>query len=167
MSPITIDPLALAAIVTASGVAGGALLWMARRYDDILKIPSHEKALKGDDASRDPKERDGALRRLDDTEVTVGALVKFNRALCVALRIPPTSDEHVIAAAVERAIANGSIVVRGSGVQTVEGDPIEDTGRHRAILVEALPAPAPTRRPTPYRGPAIPREEPDGTGRKR
>jgi hypothetical protein len=154
---ITIDLTTLLAVGGALSLAGTAALWAFRRYDELQRIPLLWKRVEGDEQSPDPKIRDGLARRFDDCEAAVAGHAKLLRAFARAMRIPPTSDEHEIVEAIRLAIAEGRV----SGV--------EPTGSHRAIVVEALPAPAQLQRhPTPYRGAPIPREEPDdGPKRKR
>lgn len=145
---ITIDLTTVIAVGTALTLAGTAALWAFSTLADLRRLRPLIKRVDGDPESDVPKLRDGHAGRLDDVETTVAGLVKFYRAMARELRIPPTSDEHEIADAVRKALAEGRV----SGV--------EPTGSHRAIQIEALPTPAQlARKPTPYRAEAIPRED--------
>jgi hypothetical protein len=163
MQPVTINLATLVAILTVTSLAGGAVVWALRRVDDVGWIPRIRKALFGDDEEKsDSKVKLGMLRRQDQTEDVVAGLSRFMRALCIALRIPPTSDEHKIVEAVERAIderAAGMIAEQSGGHPAIARIP---TARHPALSVTGWGDPPPVRRPTPWRGEtAIRREEPE------
>jgi hypothetical protein len=153
MQPVTINLATLIAILTVVSLAGGAVVWALRRVDDVGKIPEMFAALFGD------KDDIGTVKRVEQVENTTAAIVKFHRSLCVALRIPPTSDEHRIVEAVERAIAEQATAVvheQSGGHPAISRIP---TGRHPALSVTGWGDPPPARRPTPWRGEPIRREE--------
>lgn len=110
------------------------------------------------DEKRDPPIV-GLRSRLRAAERTIAEQAKVLRAICRALRIPPTSDEHAIVEAVQRALAEHS-------APTFAAVAAEDTGAHRRAQLgwheqaDPLPPPAPRRRPplpTTYGG-----DEPGG-----
>lgn len=144
----TINLTTLIAICTALGFAGAAALWAFRLYDKLRRLPGLIITVQGDPESDDPEVRDGVVGRLSDIETTTGQHGVFFRALCRALRIHPSSDEYAFAEAIR--------------VSIIEGRISENTGPHPAVIV-AQPLPVPVhipRKPTPYRGEIIPREDP-------
>lgn len=142
----TINLTTLIAIGAALGMAAGAALWALRIYMSLRRLPGLIITVQGDPESDDPDVRDGVVGRLSDVETTTAEHVRLWRGFFRALRVHPSSDEHAFAEAIR--------------VSIVEGRISENTGPHQAIILPPLPPPVHTRHPTPYRGPAIPREEP-------
>lgn len=141
--------------VTAIGSLIVATWRTARLSRDGEKIRDDTAALNaavfGDERLNPPIV--GVRSRLRAAEKAIAEQAKTLRAICHALRIPPTSDEHAIVDAVRRAIAEHA-------APTFAPSALEDTGSYRRALPEPLPPPPPRRRPplpTGYSG-----EDPGG-----
>lgn len=152
---ISIDITTVIAVGSALGLAAAAVAWAFRRYDELRKVPGLVKRVEGDPEAKDPKDRDGIIDRLEDVENDARSSSTFIRGLRRALRIHPTSDEHEIADAILDALRDGRI----SEMRDSRLSMSESTGSHHAVILPPLPPPV--ARPTPHRGPAIPREEPE------
>lgn len=123
---IEIELTTLIGIGTVLGLAGTAVVWMARKIEELRRLPRLILKVDGDREATDPKLRDGIVGRLDDTENTVKTHDEFLRAFARALRLPPVTNERELTMAIRRAIYGDGPGPGGGG---------DTTGNHKVFVM--------------------------------
>lgn len=169
MPTITVDVTtiisggAVISLVSAAvGLAFRRAEWLVRRSDDLSKIPEIDTTLFGSKTTL------GLVREFKQLQDTVSAVSNAQKKLFQALQARG-SDQHAIVNDVRETLRRTSKEVAEAVVEAAIEDVVGDTGSHRAVAAiwdarppdpRGAPPQLVARRPTPFRGAPIPREDP-------